>query len=60
MLLNAIPDSYSDVKFAIKYGSHIQHCCDALKIKELDLKHDSDAQEFDKVMHVRGGNWEVS
>ncbi|XP_057770222.1 putative late blight resistance protein homolog R1B-16 [Salvia miltiorrhiza] len=56
-LLNAIPDSYSDVKSAIKYGRDnvtLDTVVSALKNKELDLNSNICVQEPDKVMHVRG------
>lgn len=57
VLLNAIPDSYADVKSAIKYGRDnidVDTVINALKSKELDLKHGSSVKSSDKVMHVRG------
>ncbi|KAL8553934.1 hypothetical protein ACS0TY_002262 [Phlomoides rotata] len=55
VLLNAIPDSYNDVKSAIKYGRDnvtLDIVVNGLKSKELDLRqHGSSKGE---VMHVRG------
>lgn len=58
VLLNSFPDSYSDVKSAIKYGRDsvtletIVYC---LKLKELDLKNAGDRNKGSgEVMHVSG------
>ncbi|XP_057797809.1 receptor-like protein 19 [Salvia miltiorrhiza] len=59
VLLNAIPESYSDVKSAIKYGRDnvtFDTVVNALKSKELDLKHNVGRESEMKVMHVRERN----
>ncbi|CAH9139773.1 unnamed protein product [Cuscuta epithymum] len=56
-LLNAIPDSYSDVKSAIKYGRDnitLDIVVNGLKSKELDLKQSRGSKNSGEVMHVRG------
>ena len=56
-LLNAIPDSYNDVKSAIKYGRDevtLDIMVNGLKSKELDLKHSGGNKNSGEVMHVRG------
>lgn len=55
-LMNAIPDSYNDVKSAIKYGrdsASVDVIVNALKSKELDMSH-GNGNSGDKVMNVRG------
>ena len=61
VLLNAIPDSYNDVKSAIKYGRDtitLDIVVNGLKSKELDLRQNgggsSSSRGSDEVMHVRG------
>lgn len=57
VLLNVILDSYSDVKFVIKYGRDnltFDTVINSLKSKEMDLKHGGKTSSNDKVMHVRG------
>ncbi|CAH9069282.1 unnamed protein product [Cuscuta europaea] len=56
-LLNAIPDSFGDVKSAIKYGRDnvtLDIVVNGLKSKELDLKQMGEGRKFEEVMHVRG------
>ncbi|CAH9083825.1 unnamed protein product [Cuscuta epithymum] len=56
-LLNAIPDSFSDVKSAIKYGRDnvtLDIVVNGLKSKELDLKQMGEGRKSEEVMHVRG------
>ncbi|KAH6773067.1 transmembrane protein [Perilla frutescens var. frutescens] len=59
-LLNAIPETYNDVKSAIKYGMDditFDTFVNRLKSKEMELKHDRDAKTpIDNVMHVREKN----
>ena len=55
VLLNAIPDSYSDLKSAIKYGRDtisLDIVVNGLKSKELDLK--AHKNHKGEIMHVRG------
>ena len=58
VLLNAIPDSFNDVKSAIKYGRDsvtLDIVVNGLKSKELDLRHSGmGKQSGGEVMHVRG------
>ncbi|CAH9052304.1 unnamed protein product, partial [Cuscuta europaea] len=61
VLLNAIPDSYNDVKSAIKYGRDdvtLDIVVNGLKSKELDLKHNrsisSQPKDSGEAMFVRG------
>ncbi|VFQ70890.1 unnamed protein product [Cuscuta campestris] len=57
-LLNAIPDFYSDVKSAIKYGRDnisLDVVVNSLKSKELELKNSKSDKNSGEVMHVRGG-----
>ena len=59
VLLNAIPDSYNDVKSAIKYGRddiNLDIVVNGLKSKEHDLKYsrESSSNNSEEVMHVRG------
>ncbi|KAL2237807.1 UNVERIFIED_CONTAM: hypothetical protein Sindi_0972400 [Sesamum indicum] len=57
VLLNAIPESYSDVKAAIKYGRdsvNIETVVNGLKSKEMDLKANKPSQNQPEVNSVRG------
>ncbi|KAL8490945.1 hypothetical protein ACS0TY_022814 [Phlomoides rotata] len=58
VLLNAIPDTYNDVKSAIKYGRDnvtLDIVVNCLKSKEHDLKHNGKgSKNSGEVMHVRG------
>ncbi|KAL2237106.1 UNVERIFIED_CONTAM: Retrovirus-related Pol polyprotein from transposon TNT 1-94 [Sesamum indicum] len=57
VLLNAIPESYSDVKAAIKYGRddiNIETVISGLKSKELDLKINKPSQNQHEINMVRG------
>ncbi|KAH6806636.1 hypothetical protein C2S51_031467 [Perilla frutescens var. frutescens] len=57
VLLNAIPESYSDVKSAIKNGGNdvaFDIIVDALKNKENDSKHNGSGKYSSKLKHVRG------
>ncbi|KAL2232804.1 UNVERIFIED_CONTAM: Retrovirus-related Pol polyprotein from transposon TNT 1-94 [Sesamum indicum] len=57
VLLNAIPESYSDVKAAIKYGRdsiNIETVVNGLKSKELDLKINKPSQNQYEINSVRG------
>ncbi|CAH9119673.1 unnamed protein product [Cuscuta europaea] len=58
VLLNAIPDSYNDVKSAIKYGRDditLDIVINGLRSKELDLKHSrSHHRESGEALFVRG------
>lgn len=57
-LVNAIPDAYSDVRSAMKYGRDnvtVELVMSSLRTKELELKQVESKSE-DKVMHVRGRN----
>ena len=57
-LMNAIPDSYSDVKAAIKYGrdsAPLDLIISSLKSKELELRERAaDKNAYNKVLNVRG------
>ncbi|KAL0403855.1 UNVERIFIED_CONTAM: hypothetical protein Sradi_2026300 [Sesamum radiatum] len=57
VLLNAIPETYSDVKAAIKYGRDnvsLDTVINGLKSKEIDLKTSSPSQDQQEVNFVRG------
>ncbi|KAL2227396.1 UNVERIFIED_CONTAM: Retrovirus-related Pol polyprotein from transposon TNT 1-94 [Sesamum indicum] len=57
VLLNAIPESYSDVKAAIKYGRdsiNLETVVNGLKSKELDLKVNKPSQNHYEINSVRG------
>ncbi|KAL2235740.1 UNVERIFIED_CONTAM: Retrovirus-related Pol polyprotein from transposon TNT 1-94 [Sesamum indicum] len=57
VLLNAIPESYSDVKAAIKYSRdsvNIETVVNGLKSKELDLKINKPSQNQYEINSVRG------
>ncbi|KAL2230353.1 UNVERIFIED_CONTAM: Retrovirus-related Pol polyprotein from transposon TNT 1-94 [Sesamum indicum] len=57
VLLNAIPESYSDVKAAIKYGRddiNLETVISGLKSKELDLKINKPSQNQHEINMVRG------
>ncbi|KAL2251628.1 UNVERIFIED_CONTAM: Retrovirus-related Pol polyprotein from transposon TNT 1-94 [Sesamum indicum] len=57
VLLNAIPESYSNVKAAIKYGRdsvNIETVVNGLKSKELDIKTNKPGQNQHEVNLVRG------
>ncbi|KAL2237492.1 UNVERIFIED_CONTAM: Retrovirus-related Pol polyprotein from transposon TNT 1-94 [Sesamum indicum] len=57
VLLNAIPESYSDVKAAIKYGRdsvNLETVVNGLKSKELDLKVNKPSQNQHEINAVRG------
>ena len=57
VLLNAIPESYSDVKAAIKYGRdsvNIETVVNGLKSKEMDLRINKPSQNQHEVNSVRG------
>ncbi|KAL0456390.1 UNVERIFIED_CONTAM: Retrovirus-related Pol polyprotein from transposon TNT 1-94 [Sesamum latifolium] len=57
VLLNAIPDSYGDVKSAIKYGRdsvNLKTVINGLKSKEIDLKTNKPSQNNNEVNMVRG------
>ncbi|KAL0320497.1 UNVERIFIED_CONTAM: hypothetical protein Sradi_5311200 [Sesamum radiatum] len=56
VLLNAIPDTYSDVKSAIKYGRdtvNLETVITGLKSKEIDLKTNVPSQNHNEVNFVR-------
>ncbi|KAL2233632.1 UNVERIFIED_CONTAM: hypothetical protein Sindi_1543200 [Sesamum indicum] len=56
VLLNAIPESYSDVKAAIKYGRdsiNLETVVNGLKSKELDLKVNKPSQNHYEINSVR-------
>ncbi|KAL2230687.1 UNVERIFIED_CONTAM: Retrovirus-related Pol polyprotein from transposon TNT 1-94 [Sesamum indicum] len=57
VLLNAIPESYSDVKAAIKYGRdsvNLETVVNGLKSKESDLKINKPSQNQHEINTVRG------
>ncbi|KAL2231207.1 UNVERIFIED_CONTAM: hypothetical protein Sindi_1715100, partial [Sesamum indicum] len=57
VLLNAIPDTYSDVKAAIKYGRdsvNLDIVVNGLKSKEIDLKTNRPSNNQHEVNSVRG------
>ncbi|KAL0408064.1 UNVERIFIED_CONTAM: hypothetical protein Sradi_1740800 [Sesamum radiatum] len=57
VLLNAIPETYSDVKAAIKYGRDnvsLDTVISGLKSKEIDLKTSSPSQDQQEINFVRG------
>ncbi|KAL2251745.1 UNVERIFIED_CONTAM: Retrovirus-related Pol polyprotein from transposon TNT 1-94 [Sesamum indicum] len=57
ILLNAIPESYSDVKSAIKYGRdsvNLETVVNGLKSKEMDLRANKPSQNQHEVNSVRG------
>ena len=58
VLLNVIPDSFNDMKSAIKYGRDsvtLDIVVNGLKSKELDLRHSGMGKQSGReVMHVRG------
>ncbi|KAL2230650.1 UNVERIFIED_CONTAM: hypothetical protein Sindi_1659400, partial [Sesamum indicum] len=57
VLLNAIPESYSDIKAAIKYGRdsvNIETVVNGSKSKELDLKTNKPSQNQHEINSVRG------
>ncbi|KAL0411600.1 UNVERIFIED_CONTAM: hypothetical protein Slati_3749700 [Sesamum latifolium] len=57
VLLNAIPDTYGDVKSAIKYGRdsvNLEIVINGLKSKEIDLKTNKSSQSNNEVNMVRG------
>ena len=57
VLLNAIPDTYSDVKAAIKYGRdsvNLDTVVNGLKSKEIDLKMNRPSSNQYEVNSVRG------
>ncbi|KAL0431231.1 UNVERIFIED_CONTAM: hypothetical protein Sradi_0749100 [Sesamum radiatum] len=57
VLLNAIPETYSDVKAAIKYGRDnvsLDTVISGLKSKVIDLKTSSPSQDQQEVNFVRG------
>ncbi|KAL0424734.1 UNVERIFIED_CONTAM: hypothetical protein Sradi_1008200 [Sesamum radiatum] len=57
VLLNAIPDVYSDVKAAIKYGRDnvcLDTVINGLKSKEMDIKTNKTSQPNNEVNMVRG------
>ncbi|KAL2241037.1 UNVERIFIED_CONTAM: Retrovirus-related Pol polyprotein from transposon TNT 1-94 [Sesamum indicum] len=57
VLLNAIPESYSDVKSAIKYGRYsvnLETVVSGLKSKEMDLRANKPSQNQHEVNSVRG------
>ncbi|KAL0366231.1 UNVERIFIED_CONTAM: hypothetical protein Sradi_3513200 [Sesamum radiatum] len=59
VLLNAIPDTYNDVKSAIKYGRdsvNLETVINGLKSKEIDLKTSKPSQSSNEVNMVRGRN----
>ncbi|KAL0292971.1 UNVERIFIED_CONTAM: hypothetical protein Sradi_6962100 [Sesamum radiatum] len=59
VLLNAIPDTYNDVKSAIKYGRdsvNLETVINGLKSKEIDLKTNKPSQSSKEVNMVRGRN----
>ncbi|KAL0384957.1 UNVERIFIED_CONTAM: hypothetical protein Sradi_2890000 [Sesamum radiatum] len=56
VLLNAIPDTYNDVKAAIKYGRdsvNLETVINGLKSKEIDLKTNKPSQSSNEVNMVR-------
>ena len=57
VLLNAIPDTYSNVKSAIKYGRdsvNLDTVVNGLKSKEIDLKKNRPSSNQYEVKSVRG------
>ncbi|KAL0430143.1 UNVERIFIED_CONTAM: Retrovirus-related Pol polyprotein from transposon TNT 1-94 [Sesamum radiatum] len=59
VLLNAIPDTYNDVKSAIKYGRdsvNLKTVINGLKSKEIDLKTNKPSQSSNEVNMVSGRN----
>ncbi|KAL0381460.1 UNVERIFIED_CONTAM: hypothetical protein Sangu_0210300 [Sesamum angustifolium] len=57
VLLNAIPETYRDVKAAIKYGRdnvNLEIVVSGLKSKEMDLKTNKPSQNQNEVNFVRG------
>ncbi|KAL0315727.1 UNVERIFIED_CONTAM: hypothetical protein Sradi_5450900, partial [Sesamum radiatum] len=57
VLLNAIPETYGDVKAAIKYGRDnvsLETVVSGLKSKEMDLKTNKPSQNQNEVNFVRG------
>ncbi|KAL0430215.1 UNVERIFIED_CONTAM: hypothetical protein Sradi_0647500 [Sesamum radiatum] len=59
VLLNVIPDTYNDVKSAIKYGRdsvNLETVINGLKSKEIDLKTNKPSQSSNEVNMVRGRN----
>ncbi|KAK4409817.1 hypothetical protein Sango_0054700 [Sesamum angolense] len=57
VLLNAIPETYGDVKAAIKYGRdnvNLETVVSGLKSKEMDLKTNKPSQNQNEVNFVRG------
>ncbi|KAL0360130.1 UNVERIFIED_CONTAM: hypothetical protein Sradi_3697500 [Sesamum radiatum] len=59
VLLNAIPDTYNDVKSAIKYGRdsvNLETVINGLKSKEIDLKTNKPSQSSNEVNMVRERN----
>ncbi|KAL0316746.1 UNVERIFIED_CONTAM: Retrovirus-related Pol polyprotein from transposon TNT 1-94 [Sesamum radiatum] len=57
VLLNAIPEAYSDVKAAIKYGRDnvsLDTVINGLKSKEMDIKTNKTSQSHNEVNIVRG------
>ncbi|KAL0436613.1 UNVERIFIED_CONTAM: Retrovirus-related Pol polyprotein from transposon TNT 1-94 [Sesamum radiatum] len=59
VLLNTIPDTYNDVKSAIKYGRdsvNLETVINGLKSKEIDLKTNKPSQSSNEVNMVRGRN----
>ncbi|KAL2240257.1 UNVERIFIED_CONTAM: hypothetical protein Sindi_0666900 [Sesamum indicum] len=58
VLLNAIPDAYSDVKAVIKYGRdsvNLETIVNGLKSKEMDLRTNKPTQNQHEVNFVRDG-----
>lgn len=61
-LVNAIPDAYSDVRSAMKYGRDnvtVELVMSNLRTKEIELKQVEGKHE-DKVMHVKGRHYSRS
>ncbi|KAL0454352.1 UNVERIFIED_CONTAM: hypothetical protein Slati_0774400 [Sesamum latifolium] len=57
VLFNAIPDTYNDVKSAIKYGRdsvNLETVINGLKSKEIDLKTNKPSQNSNEINMVRG------
>ncbi|KAL0456583.1 UNVERIFIED_CONTAM: Retrovirus-related Pol polyprotein from transposon TNT 1-94 [Sesamum latifolium] len=57
VLLNAIPDTYNDVKSAMKYGRdsvNLETVINGFKSKEIDLKTNKPSQSNNEVNMVRG------
>ncbi|KAL0367538.1 UNVERIFIED_CONTAM: hypothetical protein Sradi_3643900 [Sesamum radiatum] len=57
VLLNAIPDTYNDVKSAIKYGRdsvNLKIVINGLKSKEIDLKTNQPSQSNNEINVVKG------